>query len=833
MTTPEQSESFKTNQFGDKYLYSINQEDFNLLGSKSLYEQRLKEGLFKEHHLYFVVGSDSALLPEYLVGKGVPIGSRYIFIEPAHLIKRLGPRIVGLHERVFISTPENALSSIEEQSELGAAYYIYRDNVEIIQSIGCRHDYQNLYFQIPIRLSEELDSYRYTVHGSINIHNHYINQITNVVDEPNPSLFLTKILSGKTAAVLAGGPSLDQGLNWVKRHRKDLLVIAVSRICRQLIQADITPDIVVTSDPTIMSFEISRELLELEGCLFAHQSGASHLLIGQWGGMQAYFGSRLPWPTTVNNFNLTLGGGNTIANLAVDLAAATGATQIILFGVNLCYATDGNTHAHGSNESKIPPPLQLNILEVETNDGRKTDTTPDLYQSAQSLNKYAKSLISAGAKLINPAPDAIRLEHVAYIPIEQLRPDPMERPAIETIRAAYPDTQVTEYLEQLSEALNSSKSQLKTLEESANRGLKVVKHILNGRQSSKNPYSLLEKIRQRINDNQMSIATRQFAWEVFAKISLTLEGEKNDTERPVKAAKEYFEACIAGCDRMETHLDDALQRLKCRQEELKENPDFDLMFDQWQKDKQFGRATLWKQRHPDNFETLNCDIKSQFEQLENDFRFQLTRDDTNHVERLRKKSDINLALQRTTNLYLQHNSAGLERLCSMLKHYPEHEAEPFIQFAQGMLAELKGDSKAALIHYEQILHSGCEALFEHTLKRITSLCIESGDYENAIFALEGLTHISTQYLRDYAEILSAVGLNEESYQAYLQYLESHPNDNAALMKFGILCTQLNQLETVQKTEQQLKKCGEDSVEYQKLSEVIQQYINQQQDTPPD
>lgn len=825
MTTFIQNEAFQSNAFGDSYLYSVNQEDFNSFGSKAALDQRLGATLFQEHRLYFIVGTDSGLLPRYIHDTGIPVGSRYIFIEPTALYSKLHSLIDGMDERFIFCTPENAISSIEEQTELGAAYYVYRNHAEIIQSIGCQNDYSGYYSQIASRLSEELHDFRFKVTGTINLRHHYVNQILNVVDEPNPAPFLIDLFQGKTAVVLAGGPSLPTGLPWVKKHRKDLLVIAVSRICRQLVEEQLTPDIVVTTDPTNMSFDISKELFQLKGCLFAHQPGSIHLLVGQWGGMKTYFGPRLPWPSEINSDNLVIGSGNTISNLAIDLAAVAGANQIILFGVDLCHAADGYTHAAGSNERNCPPPIWLNTLEVKTNGGSMREATPDLYQSAQSLNAHAEQLKGTGTRIINPAPDAVRLQNIEHIPVDEIIIQPMDRPPIETLQEAYPDTPAEDYLDRVEEALADAQTQLRDLKKNITRGTKILNRIAAGKPSRKNPFQLIEKIRQRISDNNISVATRQIVWDEFSKISITLESNPNIEPTRELAAKEYFDACLAGYNKMKMLLDEAQQRLDARREELKPEPDFKLLFSQAEKDKQFGRAAIWKERFPNQFNNLNSNSRKLIEQMLAAFDTELHKSDaeTDHIKRQKAFADINNALPRIINLFIERNDDGLKRFHNSLKCHPASVAKPFIDFCLGMQAELAGDQSLAINHYEQILSCANRDLLEHTLKRISGICIETGNLENAVLAINGLTHISDRYYFDYANILSGVGALDEAYEAYLQYLDSHPNDSTALIKLGLLSIQMNKLDTASQVLDQLKAINPGSHEYANLYTEIERH----------
>lgn len=80
---------FCVNVFGDEYIYDINREAFARIGSAAVFDGYFGAELFEEHRLNVVVGTDSGLLIRHILRKGLPKGTRYLFIEPPHVLAKL------------------------------------------------------------------------------------------------------------------------------------------------------------------------------------------------------------------------------------------------------------------------------------------------------------------------------------------------------------------------------------------------------------------------------------------------------------------------------------------------------------------------------------------------------------------------------------------------------------------------------------------------------------------------------------------------------------------------------------------------------------------------
>ena len=149
--------------------------------------------------------------------------------------------------------------------------------------------------------------------------------------------------SGKTAALLGGGPSLDDMIPWVREHQHDLVIIAVSRICRRLREAGITPHIVVSIDPTEFSFDISKEFLDLDPRSSSPTPTTSPSRCSRSGVAAASFSTAATPGSTDEDENISA-AGPTVTNTGFALAMAMGFSTIVFAGIDLCHSIQGYTH---------------------------------------------------------------------------------------------------------------------------------------------------------------------------------------------------------------------------------------------------------------------------------------------------------------------------------------------------------------------------------------------------------------------------------------------------------------------------------------------------------
>lgn len=354
---------FRVNRFGDRYLIHVNRERFDKFGAEVVFEQRFGKSLFNRDTFYIIVGTDSGLLPRYVVRKGVPEGSRYLFVELPEVLARLDVEVV---ERIDYAAFEHCLESAKA---LDLNEYIFIDKVEIIYCCAAEDVFWEAYRDAARKLKQTVNRYLWEVKSSLGFEVFIRRQLENLGENRVSANILTGLFEGKTAVLLAGGPSLDDIFPWLLAHRDEVVVIAVSRVSRRLLEVGITPDLLVSVDPNPSNFDVSNEMFHFsKTSLLVNSYHVCPYVLGQWGGKSVFWGNAFPWNSPLNaNTSITM--GPTVTNMALDTAVEMGFSQIVLAGVDLCYSRDGYTHAQASREHAIGACFMNTDVQVETYGG--------------------------------------------------------------------------------------------------------------------------------------------------------------------------------------------------------------------------------------------------------------------------------------------------------------------------------------------------------------------------------------------------------------------------------------------------------------------------------
>ncbi len=150
--------------------------------------------------------------------------------------------------------------------------------------------------------------------------------------------------------VAAGGPSLDENLDWIRKNREGLAIVAVGTVFRKLMGEGIKPDFVTVLDPH------RRILRQIEGL----EAEDVPLLIGaqaHYGFARIYQGPKYLCVSyrddEVAGWDLDLTGeplwskGGTVSYMAIEAAIRMEARQIYLAGLDLSFP-GGMSHASGT-----------------------------------------------------------------------------------------------------------------------------------------------------------------------------------------------------------------------------------------------------------------------------------------------------------------------------------------------------------------------------------------------------------------------------------------------------------------------------------------------------
>ena len=375
-------EKFLINQFGDRYLHEINQYSFNQIGANAVFKKTFAKSFTETDTFYIVAGTDSGLLIKYITETGIPEGSRFLFVELPEVIEQIQSLLQKISSKIVVCTIDNW----EEQAfKSGFQGYLFVNKIKTVKSIAVLEAHHPDYSKLFGRLQMEFNHQQYLAQTSLGSKIFVQRQLENLADNLLPARLLRGQGKGKTCALLAGGPSLDDLLPWLKKHRKRIVIIAVSRIARRLQQEQLTPDIWCSIDPWAANLEVSKEMLsQHENTILVHAHHLYPPLIGQWAGKSLYLGNRFPWRSSLSSNNINVAPLQ-VTNSALALAMEMGFSQIILAGVDFCLRHDGYSHARGSLDYEAGQQFSLMETRIETNDGHIADTAFSLASAASFL----------------------------------------------------------------------------------------------------------------------------------------------------------------------------------------------------------------------------------------------------------------------------------------------------------------------------------------------------------------------------------------------------------------------------------------------------------------
>ncbi|MCK4623380.1 MAG: motility associated factor glycosyltransferase family protein [Desulfuromonadales bacterium] len=784
---------FLVNSFGDRYLYEVNGSAFDKVGSEISFSKHFGKDLFEKNSLYVIAGSDSGLLPQYLVKQGLPEGSYYIFIELPAVIDRLKEIIPerGFHKKIIMATADEWLLRAKE---IEFQNFVYLGNLKFSLSFAATDGHYSDYLELSNHLQEELEKIRWGLNAELGAELFHQRQLENLPENRLSAVHLHGTFNGKTAIVLAGGPSLDAVLPWVIENRHCFVVIAVSRIARRLLEVDISPDIIVSVDPNQISFDISKEMLKLwERTIFVNKYHVVSTLLGQWCGRCLFLGPRVPWESSLNE-NTIDSPGPTVTNSAIDLAVKMGFAQVLLAGVDLCYSRDGYTHAQGSNERQVGPQLGEGLMWVETNGGGMAETTPDLHFAAAQIGAQAVRAKQQYCRIVNLSEGATKMNEVEYASLAEVKLDLMPRSDCQIIlEMLSPDTvdeRVNYYQTALSELIRAENA-FREIKKLSNAALKANDAFFGKRDGGKGKHKYkvkMDRIEKKLKNDFPAFSTlvKKFGIRGFLKLTQgdrDRDWDQNDVER---LGRVYYEAYRDSAGRLLEMVGNAAERLRVRLEEEQEQPDFQRLIEHWKKDLQPGRCIVWKNNHPRH--SIPEEYVEQFTTLEREFDETLLLQETAHLKRTRSWSQLGRVRGKLMVMYKQNQTENLCHLVNNLTQLDGAEALSLACLGRGYLAELENEPDRALAEYQQLLdvQEGEQnlSILEDALRRLLRLSLQGEDYANARLVAECLAGISVIYLPYYADLLWLLDEKRSALDAYTDYLEKVPNDHAVMIKLG-------------------------------------------------
>lgn len=832
------------NNYGDNYLFSVNRNNFSEIDYATQFNKEFHNTFQQKDTLYLIIGTDSGLMVKQLLKTPPEKGSAYVFIEFPDIIERVESQYdLSTQKRIIVTTEDKWQ---EDSLKIGMDIYFLINRVKRIKSFAAQYNFLNEYIFLWQNIEANANHLAWQYQSQIGSKIFIQRQLENLAENHTPAIKLKDYFNGKSALILAGGPSLDNYIEWIEDNQTHFVVIAVTRIARRLLQTKIKPDIFVTVDPLPVNFNVSQEVYHFDKTsLLVNQYHVSPLLLGNWLGVNLFLGELFPWKTALNTTNLT-GVGPTVTNTAILLANNLGIKKQILFGVDLCFSPEGYSHASGSIEYNAGPDVNLIGQIVETNKGEYAETNSAYFEAISTIERLAELCQQSGAQVINPSPDSAKIENVDHIVLEDIN-IPEEQVSIkEFLEKQRQLIESKEYrlahYKNILHELEQAQFKVNKINKLVYKGLKYNKKLFQGNNPQKNyKYKLkMDKLEKELDRSDLSDFTtiaKKFGANEFLYF-LNPDKETQWTNDDIKKSADiYYQALKTGISEFSNHIFTAINRTQVRMIEMgkifddedifkhhfsflkkstlnidkRHKKKFDILSETHNKnlfsynedirikvlnlwmfiihcsyDRHFSRIYLLEKNNPEIYNIDNKTILNgkKVDEIKDGLKnnYQIILT-TNEI----KKSDDKFeGLQhKLYNLFILKDKKRLENILKGISKLigKNDNRVSFIHLTQGYIYELEQDIDNAVKEYEFALS---DDTIESALKRLVSIALNNNDLENAHTGINLLSQISPEYLPQLGDLYKITKNYEESLEVYTQYLDFNPSDISVLLKMAEL-----------------------------------------------
>ena len=229
---------------------------------------------------------------------------------------------------------------------------------------------------------------------------------------------------GCPAIVVAAGPSLEKEIEYIRKMGSSALIIAGGSAVNALLQAGIVPHLAATVDPNPMQYARLRQIQPFCLPLLYRSRALYEALMYQSGPLLYLRGgdgySIVEWfEHALGMSGKILDGGNSVANMIIEVAHAFGCRTIMMVGYDLAY-TGGARYTGLVSESmtsgetiSFQGQTRGQLVDGRTYDGRPILTEAKWMTEANWIEKFAQ--LHPRLQLINTAQDGLAINGLTHM----------------------------------------------------------------------------------------------------------------------------------------------------------------------------------------------------------------------------------------------------------------------------------------------------------------------------------------------------------------------------------------------------------------------------------
>lgn len=595
------------NAFGESWWADINGQAFRHTPSSQVFKQTYGDIFSTPNQFYLVAGSDSALLANYVARNYCGEGRKFLFIEPDEVFGRLDVAHFSSNCIEFVKESAFSFSELEDRYP----EYFLHNRFITVRSLAVLDQINPSYVQPWENLQTQIKLYSYEQANRHSTRKFYDTQLYDVPYNEIEALKLKDTLENKSVLVLAGGPTLDTGIEWIKQHRNQLIIAAVGRIAKRLQQEGIQPDFYATVDPNDVSYDNTKWMTQEDNAMLIHSSYTHPALLAEFMGPHCYTDLRYPWETEQNPENIVT-AGPTVTNTILSILTHLAPKNIYLLGVDLCYGPQGETHESSSLEAKQKGMGHSSDLEVETYSGRLALTNTVFFEAYRSLKQFAEQLHQlTPIRLWQLGKESAKILSIPLVTFEDVQLNDGSNHAIDEIktRLTIPDEQHQYWLKTQREEIQKKIKHVKSFQQLAQDGKKIAQKLFDNLDKLDQQTQKIIKLKKKLGSEKYGWL-QQFLYEYALKnyadflSPQTSAGDEQTREEIKQDLINYFSALDTTASDFLNALNKALDHINNHLDEH-DLTKFQKCATYWLNHQQEGRIRIWLKQHGLTLDELN------------------------------------------------------------------------------------------------------------------------------------------------------------------------------------------------------------------------------------
>jgi tetratricopeptide (TPR) repeat protein len=789
-------ESLYETSLGEQVFEAINGHVFDRVGSAAVYARTFGEDWLQEDNkLMVLLGCDGGIMLPYLQETLTGKHCKIIVIDLPELLPWIEDHIDYDHDLIRLLPADGNLSILRSED---FHTYLYRNSISTHRSMATLDQFHPAYARFWTEYEQLLNRFFYTnmmeIHGSTGFFNA---QLINLSENKHSIHHLYHQFDGGVAVVLAGGPSLDDAMDWVKENRERITLFAVGRVSGRLLKEGIEPDFICAVDPNEISFDNSKHLLEhYKKSTFLYAYHVNPRLLSQWRGRSFYHGRRYPWivkePDADKQYSAP---GPTVTNTMLSFITHMGFESVVFAGVDMCHKSDGQSHESGSIESQVGRFVgtyrATNL--VTTNSGNLAPTTPDLFTAQQVLAVQVRSIKMHFPKMAfyNPSPDAAFIDGVEYVSWQNLVLPEWHNNALDRVDAVLEKLRfnMDNFLAATEKEITRMRTKLVRVVSQAEQGLKATAKLFDSPEATPRRTKQVLKARSAM-EGQLKASMPiliDYAPTAFHDMLLTDLAEKQSNDDIQLSLTHYFNAIKGASSPLLSLVEHSLSLIHLRQDERKKTVLTSDLVNRWVRYGQPGRLYVWLDNHDRKIEDLS--------EIEGAFAYPVIRAyeaifkvaDSAIVKKFKQNVHDN-TLDSVTKAMIQVTESNITKLDEVLAYCEEHAQEDYFYrdlglYILGYFNKLREQIEPAYQLWSMVTHPKLQQL---VLRDHLNLALLHNHYEQALTVLQKLCVLNRRFLTIYAGVLVAIGQSNMAIDILTAYLKDESEDIAARLQLARL-----------------------------------------------